>query len=278
MFFSSLKCARKNNNNMAGGLLTSAQNPRIKELVALGEKSSQRRKSGLFVVEGVRECTAASKAGFKFDTLFYVPELADADLVLSLGAREVFQVSEELYSRIAYRGTTEGIIATADYKERKPEDFRLSPNPLVIVLESVEKPGNLGAVLRTADAARADAVLICDPLTDLYNPNIIRSSLGGIFTSNVAACSSEHAYEWLRKKGIRIFTTELQASNWYHLSDMKGPMAIVLGTESDGLKPYWRERADERIKIPMRGELDSLNVSVSAAIICFEALRQRDFK
>lgn len=278
MFSSSLRCVRKNNNNMAGGLLTSSQNPRIKELVALGDKSSLRRKSGLFVVEGVRECSAAGKAGFKFDTLFYVPEMADADLVLSLGAREVFQVSAELYSRIAYRGTTEGIIATVDYKERKPEDFKLSPDPIIIVLESVEKPGNLGAVLRTADAARADAVLICDPLTDLYNPNVIRSSLGGVFTNNVAVCTSEHAYEWLRKKGIRIFTTELQASNWYHLSDMKGAMAIVLGTESDGLKPFWRERADERIKIPMRGELDSLNVSVSAAIICYEALRQRDFK
>ncbi|MDD3273798.1 MAG: RNA methyltransferase [Bacteroidales bacterium] len=258
-------------------IITSPQNPRIKELISLGAKSSERRKRGLFLVEGARECRAVLKAGYFFDTLFWVPEIADKEFVSSINAESLIQVSPQLYEKIAYRGTTEGIIAIVRQKELKLNDIKLSNNPLIIVLESVEKPGNLGAVLRTADAAKADAVIICEPLTDIYNPNTIRSSLGGLFTNQVATCSSEEAYEWLKENQVSIFTAELQASEWYHLTNMSGPMAIVMGTEADGLKDFWRERADKRIKIPMRGELDSLNVSVSTAIICFEALRQRDF-
>ena len=257
-------------------IITSPQNPRIKELASLGSKSSERRKRARFLVEGTRECRAALKAGFEFETLYIVPGLSDEKFISSLKADNVITISPLVYEKVAYRGTTEGVIAIVRHKELKLDDIILSENPLVIVLESVEKPGNLGAILRTADAAKADAVIICDPLTDLYNPNTIRSSLGGIFTNQVVACSSEETYKWLKKNKIQIFTAELQASDWYHLTDMKKPMAIVMGTESDGLKEFWRERADQRIKIPMRGELDSLNVSVSTAIICFEALRQRD--
>jgi TrmH family RNA methyltransferase len=256
-------------------LITSPQNPRIKELASLGAKSSERRKRGLFTVEGARECRAAQKAGFLFEAVFMVPGMADEKFTASLKADKITAITPQVYEKIAYRGSTEGIIAIVKHKELKLDDIRLSENPLVIVLESVEKPGNLGAILRTADAAKADAVIICDPLTDLYNPNTIRSSLGGIFTNQVSASSSEDTYKWLKKNNIRIFTAELQASEWYHLTDMTSPMAIVMGTEADGLKEFWRERAHERIKIPMRGELDSLNVSVSTAIICFEALRQR---
>ena len=148
--------------------------------------------------------------------------------------------------------------------------------PLVLVVESVEKPGNLGALLRTADACGVDAVLVCDPLTDLYNPNLIRSSLGGIFTNQVVACSNEEALEWLRANGINIFTAQLQDSQWYYDTNMVQPTAIVMGTESVGLTDFWRVASNAKIKIPMLGELDSLNVSVSAAVLCYEAVRQRN--
>ena len=155
------------------------------------------------------------------------------------------------------------------------ESLRLKENPLVMVLEAVEKPGNLGAVLRSADAAGADAVIICDPLTDLYNPNLIRASIGAIFTVPVAACTSEEAIAWLKARGIKIYTAQLQDSLPYYDTDLRGPSALVMGTESTGLTPIWREAADRHIRIPMLGRLDSLNVSVSAAILLFEALRQR---
>jgi TrmH family RNA methyltransferase len=160
-------------------------------------------------------------------------------------------------------------------KERTLDSLNIGKKPLIIVLESVEKPGNLGAVLRSADAADADAVIVCDPLTDLYNPNLIRASLGAIFTRQVAAATSEEAIAWLRSHHIQILTAQLQDSSLYYDTDMTGPTAIVMGTESSGLTDIWRKAADARIRIPMLGRLDSLNVSVSAAILLFEALRQR---
>ncbi|MEZ7954560.1 MAG: TrmH family RNA methyltransferase [Bacteroidales bacterium] len=232
--------------------ITSLQNQRIKEFVSLGTKSSERRKSGLFVVEGTRECLAAGKAGYQIDTLLWVRDMVSEEFIKSLRAVRAIEITSQVYEKVAYRGGTEGVIATVKHKNLKLDHIKLSDNPLIIVLESVEKPGNLGAVLRTADAVKADAVIV--------------------------TCTSKEAYEWLIMNKIRIFTAELQASEWYHLTDMTTPMAIVMGTEAEGLKEFWRERADQRIKIPMRGELDSLNVSVSTAILCYEALRQRDFK
>ena len=161
------------------------------------------------------------------------------------------------------------------YKERKLDDIVLGDNPLVIVLESVEKPGNLGAVLRSADAAGADAVIICDPLTDLYNPNLIRASIGAIFSRQVAAASSADTISWLKTNGLQILTAQLQDSSLYYDTPMTGPTAIVMGTESTGLTDIWRKAADKHIRIPMLGALDSLNVSVSAAILLYEAVRQR---
>ena len=167
-------------------------------------------------------------------------------------------------------------MAEVEYKELKLEDLRLPENPLVMVLESVEKPGNLGAVLRSADAAGVDAVIFCDPLTDLYNPNLIRASLGAAFSVPLAACRSEEAYGWLKEKGIAILTAQLQDSELYYRTDMVRPVALVFGTEDKGLSDYWRQRADAHIRIPMAGMMDSLNVSVSAAILAFEAVRQRN--
>ena len=248
--------------------LTSGQNPKIKDLLQLEIKSRERKARGLFVVEGRREYARAVAAGWQTETLFVregEPEADQADFVLNAS----------LYEKIACRGGTEGVVAVMRMQERALNTIPLSAAPLVLVLESVEKPGNLGAVLRTADAAGADAVLVCDPLTDLYNPNVIRASLGAIFSVPVAACTSEAACAWLKAHGIAILTAQLQDSKPYYDTDMVRPTALVFGTEDKGLSPFWREQAEAHIRIPMAGMMDSLNISVSAAILAFEAVRQR---
>ena len=256
-------------------LITSPSNPKIKRLLALQQKSSARREAGLFVVEGQRELQHCIDAGFEIDSIFICPSLHGSQPPSTSGQTKVFDVSEEVYAKISYREGTEGIIAEVKTPERNLEELVLPERPLVMVLESVEKPGNLGAVLRSADAAGADAVLVCDPLTDLWNPNLIRASIGAVFTVPCVACSSQEAISWLKARGIRILTAQLQDSSLYYDCDMTAGTAIVMGTESTGLTPVWREAADAHIRIPMLGELDSLNVSVSAAILLFEAVRQR---
>ena len=261
---------------MAEALIISTHNPRIKRLLLLQQKSSERRREGLFVVEGLRELQHCIAAGFRIDTLFVCPPLLgeNAASLPALPERK-FEVAPSLYERIAYRGSTEGVMAIVEARILTLSDLRLRENPLLIVLEGVEKPGNLGAVLRSADAASADAVIVCDPLTDLYNPNLIRASLGAIFTVPCVACSSEACIDFLKSRGIQILTAQLQDSSLYYDTDMQRATAIVMGTESTGLSSQWRKAADAHIRIPMLGEVDSLNVSVSAAILLFEAVRQR---
>lgn len=261
--------------------ISSLQNAKIKRLLELQQKSSERRSAGLFVVEGRRELSHCIRAGYIPDTVFYCPSIIGRDtgadffsMLEESGARMV-EVSQQVYSKIAYRAGTEGVIAEIKARSLRIEELRLKDNPLVVVLESVEKPGNLGAVLRSADAAGADAVIVCDPLTDLYNPNLIRSSIGAVFTVQAVACTSAECISFLKSKGIRILTAQLQDSLPYYDTDMKSGTAIVFGTESTGLSTQWREAADSHIRIPMLGRLDSLNVSVSAAILLFEAVRQR---
>ena len=257
-------------------MITSTQNPRIKHLLLLQQKSSLRKKEGLFVVEGRREVEHCLEAGFKIRTAFVCEEIGDADPPhSSLKVGEIERVSPNVYERIAYRGGTEGIVALVEARQTSLSDLQLSASPLIVVLESVEKPGNLGAVLRSADAAGADAVVVCDPLTDLYNPNLIRSSIGALFTVPCVACSTEECIAFIREKGIRVLTAQLQDSRLYYDTPMTGPTAIVMGTEATGLTDQWRQAADAHIRIPMLGRLDSLNVSVSAAILLFEAVRQR---
>ncbi len=187
----------------------------------------------------------------------------------------LYRVTPQVYEKMAYRGSTEGIVAIVKSRQFRLEELHLPEHPLIVVLESVEKPGNLGAVLRSADAAKADAVIVCDPLTDLYNPNLIRSSIGAVFTVPCVATGSEACIAFLKQHGIQILTGQLQDSSLYYDTDMKRGTAIVMGTESTGLTNQWREAADAHIRIPMLGKLDSLNVSVSAAILLFEAVRQR---
>ena len=181
-----------------------------------------------------------------------------------------------MYVRSAVRGSTEGVVAQMKVKTMALADLQLPDNPLLMVLERVEKPGNLGAVLRSADAAAADAVIVCDPLTDLYNPNLIRSSIGAIFTVPTVACSSVDCIAFLKERGIRILTAQLQDSHLYYDTDMRRGTALVMGTEATGLTEPWRQAADAHIRTPMNGQLDSLNVAGSAAILLFEAVRQRE--
>ena len=255
-------------------MITSTQNQRIKHLLLLQQKSAQRRADGLFVVEGRREVEHCLEAGFTLRSAFVCEEIDEAPLSLPQDV-EVVPVSRNVYERIAYRGGTEGIVAVVEVRKAELTDLKLSSSPLIVVLESVEKPGNLGAVLRSADAAGADAVIVCDPLTDLYNPNLIRSAVGALFTVPCVACSTEECISFFKEKGIQILTAQLQDSKLYYDTPMTGPTAIVMGTEATGLTDQWREAADAHIRIPMLGQLDSLNVSVSAAILLYEAVRQR---
>ncbi|MBQ7742453.1 MAG: RNA methyltransferase [Bacteroidaceae bacterium] len=273
--------------------ITSVHNPRIRQLLLLQQKSAERRKAGLFVVEGRRELQHCIDAGYEIDTVFYSEELGVRSEELGRppliplkgedGSRlatsnQLLKVSGSLYERIAYRGSTEGVIALVRSRSLTLADLQLGEAPLVMVLERVEKPGNLGAVLRSADAAGVDAVIVCDPLTDLYNPNLIRSSIGAVFTVPCVACSSDECIAWLKDNGISILTAQLQDSSLYYDTNMTGPTAIVMGTEATGLTEAWRQAADAHIRIPMLGRLDSLNVSVSAAILLYEAVRQRTLK
>lgn len=253
--------------------ITSVQNARIKHVVALQQKSSLRREEGLFVVEGQREIEHCIACGYEINELYVL------DTFDYTGSLPATRVAPLVYEKMAYRGSTEGMIAVARSKDHSLSSLHSSffniINPLIMVLESVEKPGNLGAILRTAEAAGVDAVIVCDPLTDLYNPNLIRASIGGVFCVPTAVCTSQECIAFLKERGVRILTAQLQDSYEYYDYDMRQATAIVMGTESTGLTSQWREAADAHIRIPMLGRLDSLNVSVSAAILMYEAVRQR---
>lgn len=269
-------------------IISSPQNPRIKHLLALQQKSALRREEGLFIVEGKRELEHCINAGMQVDSIYCLNQEEVLSQFTSLNSQfsnfnfQLTKVTPNVYERIAYRGSTEGVIAVIHTPQPRTLESLLQQKgrgvngkPLFVILESVEKPGNLGAVLRSADAAQATGVIVCDPLTDLYNPNLIRSSIGAIFTVPTVACTSEECIAFLKQHGIQILTAQLQDSHLYYDTPMVGPTAIVMGTESTGLTPVWRKAANAHIRIPMLGQLDSLNVSVSAAILLFEAVRQR---
>ena len=259
-------------------IITSLQNPKIKNILSL-EKARERKKQNQFVIEGVKELGFAIGAGYKVDSVFFCPTIIASSEVLAIVKNEqlLVPVDENVFSKIAYRESTEGVIALAEQKHHALSAIKLGANPLVLVLESIEKPGNLGAVLRTADAAQTDAVIICDPLVDFYNPNVIRSSIGCVFSNQLASASSEETIDWLSSNGIVIYCTHLGASKPYHEIDFTKPCAIVMGTEASGLSERWINHSSQNIIIPMRGKIDSLNVSTATAIVVFEASRQRGF-
>jgi RNA methyltransferase, TrmH family len=261
--------------------ISSSSNPKIKAVLLLQQKSAERKSQNLIVVEGLREIHMAIDAGFKMDSLFFCPQILKTENLpaeLCSGFEKVFEIAPRVFEKIAYRDGSDGIIALMIPIKQSLENLTLTENPLVVVLESVEKPGNLGAILRTADAAGVSAILVCDPLTDIYNPNVIRASIGCVFTVPVIACDSEEALEWIRKNKIKIFAAALEKSTDYQSADFTEASAIVMGTESTGLSSFWLQAADTIIKIPMHGKIDSLNVSVSTAVLVFEAMRQRGFR
>lgn len=255
--------------------ITSLNNTLVKQVLALKEKARERKKTGLFIIEGKREFDLAKKGNYQIETLLICPEINDD--VIPYSNIETTQISKKVYEKLAHRGSTEGILGIAKAKKHLLSSLKLTENPLILVAESPEKPGNIGALLRTADAASVEAVLIADPKSDLYNPNTIRGSVGCLFTNQIAIGSSEEIITYLRELGIRIYCAALTASKPYIDCDFTEASALVVGTESTGLTQKWLQKSDQNIIIPMQGQIDSLNVSVSAAILIFEAKRQRGF-
>lgn len=259
--------------------IESVQNPYIKSLVQLQEKSKVRKQTGTFLIEGQREIDLALKGGYEIETILFLPGLFSEEHFNNLTNKQlnIIEISKEVYQKLAYRDTTEGIIAVAKTKSLALKDLKLSKNPLILIAEGLEKPGNLGAILRTADAANIDAVIIANPRTDLYNPNIVRSSVGCLFTRQIAVGTSEEIIAFLKENNINFYSATLQNSTSYHTQDYTKPTALVVGTEATGLTEIWREESTSNVIIPMQGEIDSMNVSVAAAILLFEAKRQRGF-
>ncbi len=284
--------------------IASTQNPKVKNTILL-QKPRERRKQNLFLVEGRKEVARAIRAGYTFKRLFICkelyggdgetstfnddlnPEAIEAGLEPSSSELDLNQIPEncevdfvstKVYAHMAYRGSTEGIIAWAIPKSHELNEIRLSDNPLILVVDAVEKPGNLGAILRTADAAGIDALIISDTRTDIYNPNVIRSSLGAVFSTQVGVGESEAVINWLKMNKIKIFCTALTASIPYTEINYTLPSAIVMGTEATGLSESWLIQSDQNVIIPMEGIVDSMNVSVSTGIVLFEAIRQRRIK
>ncbi len=261
--------------------ITSIQNPIIKEILQLQEKSRARKNKGLFIIEGIREISLALKGNYQIKTLLFCDHIISSSHVITLAKDiqnvEIIEISKEIYQKISHRKTTEGIIAIAIIKKLGLNNLILKSNPLILVAEAPEKPGNIGALLRTADAASLDAVLIANPKTDLYNPNIIRSSVGCIFTTQIATGTTEEILIFLDKNQVKIYAAAIDSrSENYTDINFNESCALVVGTEALGLSDDWLEKSTKNIMIPMEGEIDSLNVSVSAAILIFEAKRQRN--
>ncbi|WP_394750036.1 TrmH family RNA methyltransferase [Spongiimicrobium salis] len=258
--------------------ISSVQNALVKQFLSLKEKSRERKKTGFFVVEGLREIQLCLRGNYEITTLLFYADIISHEEVIELVQEEpirLIAISKEVYQKLAYRETTEGIMAIVSAKAHGLEALQLRQNPLILIAEAPEKPGNIGALLRTADAANLDAVIIANPKSDLYNPNIIRSSVGCVFTTNIALGTTMDIVQFLQERQIKIFCAALSASKKYTSVDYKQASAIVVGTEATGLTPPWLENSTQNIIIPMEGEIDSMNVSVAAAILLFEAKRQR---
>ena len=258
--------------------ITSLQNPKLKEFRVLMEKSKERRTTGLFVIDGWKEILMAIEAGYKIKKLFLregAISKNEVDKVWSQNRPESVEVSKDAFDKLSYRGATSGAIAIAESKAHSLSSLKVGENPTILVLDAVEKPGNLGAMIRTADATAIDAVICCDTATDIYNPNVIRSSVGCVFSVPIAVASREEAIDWLNANKINIYTASLKASVVYTEIDYKESTAFVLGTEASGVNPLWENISQKNIILPMLGKNDSLNVSNTAAVLLYESLRQR---
>jgi len=261
--------------------ISSPQNTIIKQLFQLREKSRSRKKEQLFLIEGVQEVLLALEGGYTINDIYICPEIFPLEAFEQqfskyISTTQIIKISIEVYQKLAYRSSTEGILAVAQWNNLSLSNLQLtSKNPLLLIAEAPEKPGNIGALLRTADAAKVDAIFIANPRTDMYNPNIIRSSVGCVFTNTIATGNTTEIINYLKKNNIQIYSAILQEAKSYTTQNYTQPSAIVVGTEHNGLSDEWREAATQNIIIPMHGSVDSMNVSVAAGILIFEAKRQR---
>lgn len=253
--------------------ITSLQNPRVKQIVKLRDDKKQRQNDGLMLVEGYDEISLALAAGHSPRLLFIAPELVHREI--ENVNTEIFTVSPAVFEKMSYRENPDGWLGVFPIPRISLEDLKLSESPLMIVAESVEKPGNLGAILRTADAARVDAVLVCDPRVDAYSPNVVRASRGAIFTVPVVETKNAQALVYLQQRNIRVVAATPSAEAEYTRQDLRQPLAVAVGTEDEGLSDFWMSQADVKVRIPMLGKVNSLNVSIATALIIYEAIRQR---
>lgn len=268
--------------DMSFETISSLQNPRVKNAVRLRE-GNHRRRQRKFLIEGYRELSRAFEKEVICEELYFCPEFFrnpnDIKLVEEASARGTlcFRVTPQVFEKAAYREGPDGFLAVAPMWTTELHDLKLSPTPLLLVIESVEKPGNLGTLIRTADAAGVEAVIVTDPVTDVFNPNCIRSSQGAFFAQTIAVCTNDDLIKWLSGKGIRLYATTPRAQKNLWEVDYTGPCAILMGSEKEGLSDLWLEMVPdvETINIPMAGQSDSLNVSACAAVFLFEAVRQR---
>ena len=261
--------------------ILSTNNAKIKYLIQLQKKSSVRKEFKEFVIEGKREIKSALKNAYRIKKIFFYPELFSENELFRLIQDykvdvEIVKISKNVYQKIAYRGSTEGLVALAQMKEHRIVSLQLSSNPYVLVAEGIEKPGNVGAMLRSVDGAGAEALILVNPKLDIYNPNLIRASLGMLFSIHVAVCDLDELKKFLQKHKINLYAAGLQNANVYFKEDYVSPTAIAVGAEDNGLTDEIRKMASQQIYIPMKGQADSLNVSVSAAVLLYEIVRQRE--
>lgn len=276
--------------------ITSLQNPRVKQLVRLRERR-ERDELGLFLVEGYREVRRALEKGVKLRELYFSPDwfLGENEPALIEQARasgaQLFELSKDAFAKCAYRERPDGLLAVAPQWRRSLDDLLVAglgeagpgsatpatgKAPFLLVCESIEKPGNLGTILRSADAAGCDALILCDAVTDLFNPNVVRASTGVLFSVPVVVADSPTVHAWLKAKGIRTAATTPHTENVYTQTNLRGPLAVVMGSEQYGLSEFWMKGADVLVRIPMAGQADSLNVAMATIITLFEAVRQRN--
>lgn len=263
-------------------VITSLQNPRVKQLVKLRDRRP-RDAAAQFLVEGYRQIRRALDKGFAPVELYFCSEwypgdqgneaqlLADAE---AAGAR-IFELNKPAFAKVAYRERPDGLLAVLPQWRNELNDLKLSPTPFLLVVEAIEKPGNLGTILRSADAAGVDGLIVCDPVTDLFNPNVVRASTGVLFSVPVVIAESDAVRAWLRARKIRAVATTPAAEGLHTAADLTGSVAIVMGSEQYGLSDAWLAEADETVRIPMAGQADSLNVAMATIITLFEAVRQR---
>jgi TrmH family RNA methyltransferase len=263
--------------------ITSLQNPRVKQLVKLRDRRP-RDEAGVFLVEGYREIRRALEKSVALTELYFSPEwfLGENEPALIEQARgagaQVFELTKETFAKVAYRERPDGLLAVAPQWRRTLEELVLPADPFLLVVEAIEKPGNLGTILRSADAAGCDAVIVCDPVTDIFNPNVVRASTGVLFSVPLVVAESTQVQTWLKAKKIRTIATTPAAEALYTAADLRGPLAVVMGSEQYGLSEFWLKSADLPVRIPMAGQADSLNVAMATIITLFEAVRQRSSK